>query len=271
MNLNDFTEANRRGWNAAMPYHRKAKDTAWDTSLSDPNFVFTKEPELSMLKELGIEGKDIVHLCCNNGLELMSLKRLGARRCVGFDISDEAIHDAKARAARFGMDVQFQRTSVYDIHEEFFHSFDLVYITIGALTWLPDLAMFFAMAAKLLRSEGRFFIYEQHPFAMVLPWDVAGLQDKVELANNYFYDEPQVFADGLDYYGNQSYEAPDTYEFMHTMSDILNAVAVNGFCLNSLHEYEHDISCGLDWVQKTGLRLPLSYILIAQLMAKPIL
>jgi hypothetical protein len=80
-----FTQANRKAWNEVMPYHQKAKDEEWDKKYSDPNYIFQVDPELGMLNKIGFEGKDIAHLSCNNGIELLSLKRMGAGRCVGFD------------------------------------------------------------------------------------------------------------------------------------------------------------------------------------------
>ena len=261
--LEKYTEANRKAWNAAMPHHRKARDDHWNRLLSDPDYVFQTDPELSILQEIGIRDKDIANLCCNNGLELLSLKRLGARRCVGFDISDEAISDARQRAERFHLPAEFHRHSVYDIPAGFDASFDLVYITIGALTWLPDLRAFFAIASRLLKPGGDLFIYESHPFAQVLPWDVSKEQGKPEIENDYFVSEALLCEGGLDYYGNADYDAPPTYEFVHTLSDILSAILANDLRLTRFLEYEHDISCGLAWIEQSGLRLPLSYILTA--------
>jgi len=259
----DYTEANRLAWNRAMPYHRKAMDDEWDQLMSDKNYIYQEEPERSILQGIGIKDKAIVHLCCNNGLELMSLKRLGAGRCAGFDISDEAVLDAKRRSRQFGIDCEFHRSSVYEIPSSFDNEFDLVYITIGALTWLPDLSAFFARVRSLLKTSGNLFIYEQHPFMQVLPYDVSQETEKPVIENNYFYDDCLVYNDSLDYYGNVEYEAPDTYEFIHTLSDILDAVIDNRLRLTKFLEYEHDISNGFGWVKKTGLRLPLSYILTA--------
>ena len=259
-----FTEANRRAWNCALPYHRKAKDEEWDRLFEDKNFIYQEDPELSTLLDLGVKDKAIVHLCCNNGIELMSLKRLGAGRCVGFDICDEAIKDACRRSKQFNIPVEFFRYSVYDIPQEFSANFDLVYITIGALTWLPDLKRFFAVVRRLLKKGGMVFIYEQHPFMQVLPWEVEGEQTQPVIVNNYFHEDFLVSQEGLDYYGNASYQGPDTYEFVHTMSDILNTIIENGMDITGFHEYEHDISNGLGWIKKSGLRLPLCYILTAK-------
>ncbi len=258
-----ITEANRIAWNKALPYHRKAMDDIWDKTLTDKNYVWQEEPELSRLQDIGIKNKSIIQPCCNNGIELLSLKRLGAGRCVGVDISDEAIKDAQGRSHRFGVDCEFIRLNVYEIPVSFDNSFDMVYITVGALCWIPDLRLFFARIKRLLKPGGVLFIYEQHPLTLMLPWDISEDNEKPVIENNYFYDKYMVYNDSLDYYGNIQYESPDTFEFMHTLSDIMNSITENGFCLTKFEEFEHDLSNGFEWVKKTGLRLPLCYILTA--------
>ena len=267
-NSNFFSEANRRAWNGAMPYHRRAMDARWDELLADQNFIYQKDPELSALLKIGITGKTIIHLCCNNGIELMSLKRMGAGRCIGIDICDEAIKDARLRAEKFAIPVEFYRHSVFEIPEELNNSFDLVYITIGALTWLSDLKHFFSVVRRLLRKNGSLFIYESHPFMQVLPWEVSVEYEQPVIQNSYFCDSYLVSQSGLDYYGNVPYESPDTYEFTHTLSDILTAIISNKLCIPGFFEYEHDISNGLGWVERCGLRLPLSYILTARVVSE---
>ncbi len=259
-------EANRIAWNEVMPYHRKAKDSEWDNSFSDPQYVYQNDIELSELNRLGFIGKDIVHLCCNNGIELLSLKRLGAGRCVGFDISDEAIKDAKKRAKRFMIPVEFYQSDVFEIAEDFDCSFDIVYITIGALVWLPDLEEFFAIANRLLRSNGKLFIYDSHPFSEVLPFNVNSDCIHPEICNDYFVEGYAMYNDGIDYYGGVDYKGEDNFQFVHTLSNIINAILSNGFFLRRFMEYDNDISNGLEWAEKLDLKIPLSYILIAEKM-----
>jgi len=98
--MKHYTESNRMAWNQTMPKHQKAKGRIWDEKFSIPRFSTFSNPELRLLKRLGIEGKSIAHLCCNNGVELMSLKNMGAGRCVGFDISDAAVAEATTRAKK---------------------------------------------------------------------------------------------------------------------------------------------------------------------------
>lgn len=267
MKHKDICEANRKAWNAAMPHHREAMNEVWDRQFADPGFIWQKEPELGALQELDVIGKDVIHLCCNNGIELMSLRRMGMNRCVGIDISDEAIRDAQARAERFGIACEFTQSSVYDLPKCYNAAFDLVYITIGAFCWLPDLPGLFAVVRRVLRPGGKLFIYEQHPFTQMLPFDVSGHQSRPELAYSYFHEGEISSTEGLDYYGGVEYDSPVSYEFSHTLSDIISAIIGNGLRICVFREYDADISNGFAWVQNTGLRLPLSYILCAEVAA----
>jgi ubiquinone/menaquinone biosynthesis C-methylase UbiE len=54
---------------------------------------------------------------------------MGAGRCVGIDISDEAVIEANERARKCNIDCQFIRSDVYDISKTLYNSFDVVHIT----------------------------------------------------------------------------------------------------------------------------------------------
>ncbi len=263
METKKYTEANRKAWNQAMPKHRKVMDNKWDKMFSNPDFIFQKNEELEELNKIGIKGKNIAHLSCNNGVELMSLKRMGAAKCVGFDISDEAIKDAMKRAKKFEIDCEFVRTDVFDIPEKYNDKFDLVYITVGALAWIPDLNGYFRKASQLLTQNGILFIYEIHPFNNVLPYDNE-FDGEVKIIHNYFDNEIYVGKDGIDYYGLTKYDSASAYEFSHTVSDLINGIISSGFQLKLFNEYERDYGVIYEYLQKSDLKLPLSYILVAK-------
>jgi len=260
--LKKYTESNRKAWNEAMPKHRKAMSEKWDTMFSDKEFIFQKNEELEILEKIGIEGKSIAHLSCNNGIELMSLKRMGAKKCVGFDISDEAINDARKRAEKFNIDCDFIQTDVLEIEEEYFGKFDMVYVTVGALVWIPNLDLYFDKAAKLLVESGILFIYEHHPFANIFPYEDD--KDPLKAVNSYFSDEIYQGKEGIDYYGNTVYESTSAYEFSYTLSDLFNIIIRKGFCITLFNEYEKDIALSFEKQEKAEIELPLSYILTAR-------
>ena len=262
MDLIKYTEANRKAWNEAMPYHKKVMDEKWDAMFTDPKFIFQKDQELDELNTIGIKGKRIAHLSCNNGIELMSLKRMGASRCVGFDISDNAIVEATARAEKFEIESEFIRTDVLEISEEFYNQFDLVYITVGALVWIPDRKKYFEKVANLLVEGGHLFIYEHHPFGNVLPYDDE-FDGELKIIHKYFDKEIWEEFGGIDYYGGEPYKSSPSYEFPYTVSELLNLIAESGFCLQKFNEYENDIALGRSYMEKQEIKFPLSYILVA--------
>lgn len=263
LNLKTITESNRQAWNEVMPRHQQAARARRDAAFMQPGYTCLDEDELAEWARVGIAGKDVAHLCCNNGVELMSLKNLGARRCVGFDISDEAIAEAAARAVLCGIDCQFIRTDVYEIGAEHDGQFDVVYITIGGMGWLPDLPLFFARAAALLRPGGHIFIHELHPFSEMLPGDDLTDADPLRIIEPYFKAEPYIEVGGLDYMGKTKYESHTTqYWYVHTFSSIINSLIGAGFVIMHMSEYPRDISTRHRRAQEANAGVPLSYILI---------
>lgn len=267
--LKAVTESNRAAWNEVMPLHQLAAKEKLDKLFSEPGCVRLDDIELDLLNLVGIKGKNIAHLCCNNGTELMSLKNLGAEECVGFDISDLAIQEASARAIRSHINCQFVRTDVYEIDETFNDHFDIVYISAGCLGWLPDLESFFAKAFALLRSGGMVFIHEIHPYSEMLPFDDDKQPLKLQIIEPYFKTEPYMDQGGLDYVGNSEYNSTTTqYWFVHTLSDILMSLIKNRLLIEKFFEYETDISAGHSQIEAAKAGIPLSYFLTGRKASK---
>jgi ubiquinone/menaquinone biosynthesis C-methylase UbiE len=260
-----ISESNRAAWNEAMPLHRQASKERLDQAFQQPGYVKLGATEIELLNQVSVQGKDIIHLCCNNGIELLSLKNLGAQRCVGVDISDEAIQEAAQRAELCQIDCQFIRSDVYELDSVLDNNFDLVYISAGCLGWLPDLKLFFQKAASLLRENGLIFIHEIHPFSEMLPFDSDSHTDYLRIIEPYFKKEPYVEKGGLDYVGHTQYiGVANQYWFVHTLGDIFSSLIANGFAIQQFKEYEQDISAGHQRIEKANAGVPLSYILVAR-------
>ncbi len=262
--LKQYTQANRLAWNQAMPLHQKANGSKWDDAFSKPDFVAISDMERRMLESIDISGKGVVHLCCNNGVELMSLKKMGAARCVGFDISDAAIEEASARAAKFAIDCQFVQSDVYDIPEEYCGVFDIAYVSIGCFGWLPDVKLMLRKAASLLDDSGIIFIHEQHPFTMMLPTDDIEGADPLKIIEPYFRSEPYAENDGIDYVGDTRYDSHTKYWFVWTLSDIFTGLIEGGMRITHFSEHPEDISTIHSRCRDAGIEIPLSYMLIAE-------
>jgi ubiquinone/menaquinone biosynthesis C-methylase UbiE len=194
----------------------------------------------------------------------MSLKNLGAGECVGFDISDVAIKEATDRARKFGISCQFVQSDIYDIPEKYHGAFDIVYISVGTLGWIPDLKQFFKKAVSLLGDSGALFIHEMHPLAEMLPSDDMKDTDPLKIIEPYFREEPYKDRSGIDYIGKTTYTSKAQYWFVWTLSDILTGLVENGMKLVHFSEHKEDISTIHRRNQDAGMDIPLSYILIAE-------
>ncbi len=259
MEKKDFTEKNRLAWNEAAIKHKTARQKKGDPLLQE-GFVDLDPTIIEFFKNhADPKGKRIVNICCNDGRETISLKRMGTGECVGFDISDEAILTARNLARATGMDCKFIRADVYDIDPSVHGQFDLAFISAGALCWLPDLDGLFAIVSALLRPGGNLLIYEIHPFVWMLE-DAPG-DNPLQISGNYFKDGPVVNYGTLDYVGNEDYEGQVNYSFDHTMGEIITSVSRAGFRIEIFKEFPHDVSAEFDHLEKSNLQLPLSYIL----------
>lgn len=265
MEIKKYTKANREAWNEAVVIHRKSRKINLIEEFKKPGCSTLDEIITQKLLKIGLEGKSVCQVCCNNGRELLSLINLGARDGVGFDISDEAIDDANKLKEISGLNCEFVRTDVYDIKEKYFGEFDLVYISIGAICWLPDLMKLFKIVSSLLKVGGALVMYEQHAITNViaLPSEKEyNPDDPLMVCYPYFRKEPLENSEGFDYYGKTKYKAKTSYEFSHTMGDIISSIAANGLVLQEFIEYRHDISTLFEHLGPDS-KLPLSYILIS--------
>lgn len=225
-------EKNARAWNEVTPIHQGHKQ-------GQESFFASGGSQLDIVERRhlpDLRGLDVAHLCCNCGQDTLSLANLGAR-CTGFDLSTAAIGEARALAVAANIAASFVHANVLDIPPSFHGQFDLVYISKGALVWLPDLKLLMKNVSALLRPGGSLFLYDLHPFLFMLQ-DVAGRG--LSVVSDYFRIEPEERF-GLDYIGDEEYEASPNYQFMVRMSDLLNGMAENRLRLVQLLEFEHSM------------------------------
>lgn len=262
MQRDDYTAANREAWNEAAPRHAKATFADLEAHFTRPGYSCLDATATGILNEIGVAGKAVAHPCCNNGRELLSMKNMGAGRCVGFDISDAFIEQARALAAAGGIDCSFVRTNLYDIGTEFDGVFDLVVFTVGGLTWMPDLDACFRFVTRLLQPNGVLFIYDMHPTLEMFEED--DRDPMMVVRNSYFKTTPFVEVDGLDYYSHEQYEAKPAYSFVHKLSDTITACLNHGLAIRAFTEYDHDIGNRLSHFEESDVRPPMSFTLVAQ-------
>jgi ubiquinone/menaquinone biosynthesis C-methylase UbiE len=262
MKEHDYIEANRQSWDEAAPIHAEQKLPELLASFAKPGFSCLDEIETAILEKIGVTGKAVAQLCCNNGREILSVKNMGAARAVGFDLSDAFLDHGRMMAAAGRIDCEFVAGSVYDIPVDYDSQFDLVTVTIGALGWLPDLDAFFVVVARLLKPGGSIFIYEMHPVLTL--FEPGEEKNPLEIRYSYFTTEPFRSDDGLDYYGGTRYRAKPNYWFQHKLSDIIGGCLDHGLALEHFREYDFDISNVFAALGKQEKKPPMSYTLVAR-------
>jgi len=266
MDLTNYAERNREAWNQVTPIHQQQRKNDLNAAVPAATFSVLDPIERSLLEKLDVKQKTVAHLCCNNGVELISVLKLGATAGVGFDIADAAIEEATQLGTLSKTNCAFVRTNIYAIDPVYFDRFDLVYITIGALCWFDDLARLFSIAAQLLRPNGHLFIYEAHPTLnmFALPGEEAYADEQpLQLAYSYFRRDPFIDTNGLDYVGKTQYAAKTTYAFPHTLADIFSGILKSKLAIREFQEYAHDISADFKHLEQYQ-KLPMCYTLVAQ-------
>lgn len=263
MKRQEYTEANRKAWDEAAPYHARQNQAALLKSFAQPGYSCLDPIETEVLLELGLKGKAVAQLCCNNGREILSLEALGAGPCAGFDISEAFIAQAEELKAAAGASCSFHCTDIYEIGPEHAGAYDLIYVTIGALCWMPDLAAFFDVASLLCKPDGHLFLYDKHP---IMDMFEPGYEGEAAFTpqHSYFRETPFAEADGLDYWSGKAYAGETYYSFPHSLGTLLNAIINAGFDLRRFNEYPHDI--GMAWKKYEGreAQFPLCYMVLAE-------
>lgn len=259
MEPNDYVEANRKSWNERAAIHAGRRGKEFEERIRRADFSTFDDVEERIFAQIGLKGKYVIQPCCNNGRELISVKKAGAGRCVGVDLSDRFIEEARRLAALSGVEVEFLRSSVYDIPRELDGNFDLVYITIGALGWLPDLDRFFEIVSRLLRRNGQVFIYETHP---ILNMFESGKGLAVE--HSYFKTEPFEDTGQPDYLDRSQTVQSVAYWFPHKLYEIIGGCLHHGLALTHFEEYGHDLSMEFAELEQLDKKPPLSFSLVAR-------
>ena len=239
--LNKYLEYNQEMWNGFVSIHMKSQFYDVDGFKKGRNTLTFIERE-----ELGdVSRKSLLHLQCHFGLDTMSWVRLGAR-VTGVDFSEKAIGLAESLAKELSIDARFIHGNIYDLPNILKDRFDIVYTSYGVLCWLPDLKEWGKVISHFLKPNGTFYLLEFHP--------VRGMfDDEGNMKEPYFHtDEP------IKYEGSGSYAEPTakfshvSYELLHSLSDVVNALIEAGLRIEFLHEFPFSTSGDLPFLEQRG-------------------
>jgi SAM-dependent methyltransferase len=260
-------EANRSNCDDRVAIHTRSRFydvNGWLDSSPGPS------PE--EIEALGdVTGLDIIHLQCHFGMDTMNWARAGAN-VTGVDFSPAAVKAAIELAERAGLAERstFICSDVYDAPNAVAgQHFDIVYVSLGALCWLPDVASWGSVVARLLGPGGRLYIHDVHPFAAA--FDDGG--DQVEFSYFEETDRPMVFDQDTTYTDGAKLSSTTTYEWNHSLGEIVSSLLRNGLVLDSLLEHDWTVFQQFPWlIEGAGgrrvipagrPRIPLTFTMLA--------
>ena len=257
------TDANRRAWNASAVHH--GAGPAWDRlvhGFAVPGFSTFDPTITACLRSVGIAGKSLVQIGCNNGREVLSALALGARSALGIDQSDAFLAQAAQLNAVARTEARFLRADIYALPPDAPRGFGIALVTIGVLGWMPDLPGFFRAAAGLLAEGGCLVIYENHPFLEMFDPHAA---DPFLPAHSYFATAPFVSEEAIVYDGGARASAPPSFWFVHRLGEVVTACAAAGLRIEQLEEFPHsNREAEYDQYQARPAQLPMCYTLVAR-------
>jgi len=227
----DYFKANKKLWDEYARIHYESDNYNVKEFLSGETTL--KPYELKELTE--VKGKSLLHLQCHFGLDTLSWAREGAI-VTGVDFSDVGIRKAKSLAKEVNINANFICSNIYDLPEVLHEKFDIVYTSIGVICWLPDLKRWAEIIAYYLKPGGIFYFAEIHPYSMVFDEEH---KKELTIKYDYFYKpEPLKFINEGGTYAVPDAEIhQETYEWQHSVSEILNALIQAGLQLEYFNEF----------------------------------
>lgn len=160
----DYVAVNRANWTRANAEYTDARaHDAWAEQEITWGMCRAREADVRALPDL--QGKEVVELGCGTAYVGAWLKRHGARRVVGVDITPAQLDTARRMNAEFGLGLEFveanaEETGLPDA------SFELVVSEYGASIWC-DPYKWIPEASRLLRPGGELVFLRNSTLAIL--------------------------------------------------------------------------------------------------------
>ena len=192
--------------------------------------------------ELGpVDGLRVLHLQCHFGNDSLILAQRGAH-VTGLDFSGEAIRTARRLADEMGLAsrARFVEADLYAAPEALAEpaTFDRVFVTWGAINWLPDIAGWARVVAHFLRPGGALYLAEQHPAMLVFDDAAATPDGRPGWFWPYFAREPLIEPAPRDYVGECKRLSGPDHSWTHPLGEIVTALIEAGLTLRWLREHD---------------------------------
>ena len=223
---------NRAHWDALAAVH--GQDAYYDSDGLAAGADSLTEHEAAGIREAvgAVAGLDVLRLQCHIGFDSISLARRGAR-VVGADFSPASLEKARALARRCEVDVEFVEADATDLPRELHNRFDLVYATIGVISWIDDIGAWMRSAATALRSGGRLLLVEIHPL-----YNMLARTDPLELDFPYAHDGPRAYDEAGSYAGpGLQVASTEAISYGHSLGEVVMGAIAAGLRIERLDEH----------------------------------
>jgi SAM-dependent methyltransferase len=215
----DYLDRNRESWTKAnAEYTAKRAHSDWSESEITWGMCRVPEADVQMLPD--VRGKDVVELGCGTGYFGAWLKRNGAARMVGVDITPAQLATARALNDELGLGIEYLEANAEETGLPG-ESFDLAVSEYGASIWC-DPYKWIPEAARLLRAGGELVFLRNATLAV--------LCQTADGATSETLQRPQRGLHRLDWAEDNS------TEFQLGHSEWIRLLRANGFEIVDLHE-----------------------------------
>ncbi len=232
--MNDFSKQHKKAWEYdAYAFWVKTSGTPEERAKKD-----AADPK-GMLRRYAayfdrFEGVKVANICGSCGKKAIPLALLGAEVTV-FDISEDNKRYAMETAEAANVKIGFEVCDILEIDlSKYGGTFDVVFMEGGILHYFHDIDEFMRMMYSLLKPGGKMICSDFHPFTKIM--DTLEMERPTmsyfsteiyegEMAHARFYDE------------ETRKQIPKCSYRRYTVSEILNAIIRNGFCLKQFDEH----------------------------------
>lgn len=252
----DPVDANRRLWDARTPIH--AASDYYDVEGFRAGASSLHDLEVGEVTAVAggvkaLRGRRLLHLQCHFGLDTLSWARHHGLEVVGVDFSPAAIETARGLADETGLSdrARFVESDVraLDLGEEF----DVVFVSYGAICWLPELTAWASVIARHLAPGGFAYVAEIHPAASAM-LDEPGTTEMVVGYPYWTRGEPLRFEESGTYADFDADIRLPEYVWSHGLDDVVNALLGEDLRLDFLREHPFTVYPQFPYLQQDGRR-----------------
>jgi len=236
--MTEWREANRANWDERVRVHLNGPGyDLSDLRAGRGRLHAIEEAELGP-----VQGLRVLHLQCHFGRDSLTLAQRGAE-VVGLDFSPAAIAAANTLAAELGLagQARFVESDLYDAPRAIPEpaSFDRVFVTWGAITWLPDIARWAQVVSHFLKPGGLLYLAEGHPTAFVFD-DMTPMPDGMPGYFAPYFGRAAIVVDDPRDYSDPSARLTNAkqYNWIHPLGDVIAGLNAAGLQLEWLREHD---------------------------------